>query len=334
MLVVLGHSIQEYMGEEGIVFFLIYSIHMPLFFFLSGVVTKKGNTCYYDVILRKIKRLFPPYLLFCGLLLIAHLAQDILLNKNFFASLNKEIIMDTILMNYQSMFANLWFLPALFVASILHSILINTIQSNRIRMLLCILIATLISFFRLASRMAFPLHLDAALLAMLFLELGYSYKNRNAGELKITQRTVFCLNIVLYVVAVIAQVAGASNSFAFYRADADYPILALASAVSGTYIIVMTFEYVMTRTIGKKSIFMLLSNLGKSSLYIYGFHFVIQNIVQVIMGKLILSKIGFEIPDVIIVIVCGVLTLVISAFSARIYENATSRLRKGIRGHI
>ena len=56
---------------------------MPLFFFLSGVVTNKENTCYYDVILREIKRLFPPYLLFCGLVLIAHLTEDILLNKIF-----------------------------------------------------------------------------------------------------------------------------------------------------------------------------------------------------------------------------------------------------------
>ena len=232
------------------------------------------------------------------------------------------------------MFANLWFLPALFVASILRSILINTIQSNRIRMLICILIATTISFFRSVGRMALPLHLDATLLATLFLERGYSYKNRKAGELKITQRAVFCLNIVIYVAAVTAQVAGVSNSFAFYRADADYPILALASAVSGTYIIVMKFEYVMTRTVGKKSIFVLLSNLGESSLYIYGFHFIIQNIVRVIMGKLILSEIGFEISDVIIVIVCGVLTLAISAFSVKIYENVTSRLRKEIRVHI
>ncbi|HON53348.1 MAG TPA: acyltransferase family protein [Bacteroidales bacterium] len=55
-LVVLGHLP---IPEQGSVY--IYSFHMPLFFFISGFLSKTNNITFRQFILKKIRTLIIPY---------------------------------------------------------------------------------------------------------------------------------------------------------------------------------------------------------------------------------------------------------------------------------
>lgn len=73
VLVILGHSVQVLTADpfNDRLFNLIYSFHMPLFMFVSGLVSYKEKTRYIDVIKRFYQLIIPFFLwpLFVGLLL-------------------------------------------------------------------------------------------------------------------------------------------------------------------------------------------------------------------------------------------------------------------------
>ena len=70
VLVVLGHAIRQ-TGQTNLVFDILYSViysfHMPLFFFISGYVYKTGRPAG-ENIKRKLKQLLIPYVGFTLLL--------------------------------------------------------------------------------------------------------------------------------------------------------------------------------------------------------------------------------------------------------------------------
>jgi len=101
LLVVLGHCIQfTYINfDDNYIFKLIYSFHMPLFFFLSGYVTYITNVrdkLSFTFIIKKFKYLVIPYITF--------LFIDFLFGKN----LEFSTILYHIDIGY-------WFLPVLFM---------------------------------------------------------------------------------------------------------------------------------------------------------------------------------------------------------------------------
>ncbi len=113
-LVVLGHQ-NTILTQE------IYSFHMPLFFFLSGIFHKNYNS-YTEFINRKFKTLIIPYFTFA----ISLFLFWFFISRNFGKSSMIEI---SILKNFMGIFlgagiekistinwgATLWFLPCLFL---------------------------------------------------------------------------------------------------------------------------------------------------------------------------------------------------------------------------
>jgi acyltransferase len=108
--------------------YLFYAFHIPLFFFLSGVVynpKKYGN--FLTFLKKSIKGLLVPYFIFAFISFILWLVG--LKTLNFFSP---EIIKQFLSIfyansNYGLMAFNdvLWFLPALFVTRILFALIVN-----------------------------------------------------------------------------------------------------------------------------------------------------------------------------------------------------------------
>ena len=77
ILVVMGHSFPDASLEGGIqnpvcnvIFDMIYSFHMPLFFFLSGFVAKlalDGRTDKLEIVKKRFFRLMIPYFVWGGI---------------------------------------------------------------------------------------------------------------------------------------------------------------------------------------------------------------------------------------------------------------------------
>lgn len=122
ILVVFGHNIQYGSGSnylqnefffDNIIFKFIYSFHMPLFAIISGylffLTIKKYNTKM--VIIKKIRSLLVPLLTCCTL-------NILVISLNYY--LEYKRIPPNLLENFMYLLSNsLWFLPAMFISSII-----------------------------------------------------------------------------------------------------------------------------------------------------------------------------------------------------------------------
>ena len=137
ILVIVGHAIPEYSLNCIYIEKIIYSMHMSLFFILSGIVFKvEKNTSIKENILKKAKKLLIPYFLFALLILLCHIIELLVLKEktDFFIKLfSIEGAINTVLITTKSVFSNLWFLPCIFVTQILLFIILKYEKVNYIQ---------------------------------------------------------------------------------------------------------------------------------------------------------------------------------------------------------
>lgn len=177
-LVILGHT--KFIGRD-----YIYLFHMPLFFFLSGMVyNEKYDEKPVEFILKKIKSLYVPYVLYNVLYILIHnmvfqCGGYGTLDKSYYYTMSdilKKIVNAITMAANEQMGGVSWFFLTLFEASIgfniLRFIIIKVIKKqNEVVVLLGVCIATLIGNYIQLPRM-----LDEAMILLFFLSLGYFYK--------------------------------------------------------------------------------------------------------------------------------------------------------------
>lgn len=174
LLVVFGHNNYSVIGDY------IYTFHMPIFFFISGLVyniSKKSSFKTY--VGKKVNSLLLPYFLFAIVLYIFWF----LIGRKFgdSASLNLSPIKNLIGIiyaqggeSYMDWGRPLWFLPCLFIVTLLFYPLAKL---NKWLIGLLIIVSALIGFILneyLAYRL--PWSLDVAFTALLFYGSGYLFK--------------------------------------------------------------------------------------------------------------------------------------------------------------
>lgn len=81
IMVIVGHAIGEYSLKYKEIEVIIYSIHIPLFFILSGY-TFKVKLSTRDWIIKRIKSLMYPYLLFCFCITTCHILETMILKQD------------------------------------------------------------------------------------------------------------------------------------------------------------------------------------------------------------------------------------------------------------
>ena len=80
----------------------IYSFHMPLFFFLSGITLKANRRGYKAFIKKLVKRLLPPYILYSLLYFALNVAKVAVLHNNINLIHNLTGIIVQMSINYAS----------------------------------------------------------------------------------------------------------------------------------------------------------------------------------------------------------------------------------------
>lgn len=172
ILVIYGHTL----GSSGHRY-LIYSFHMPLFFFLSGLVfrNREGET-YKQSLIKDIKRILIPYFIFA---LLSMVVWFIILpsEQQTIYTIYKQIL--GILYGNAgnghvdlSFNAVLWFLPCLFLTKQIFWF-ISKLPKNLIMIALLIfsIIGYISSFY--FSNIRFPFGLESALTGIVFFGIGY-----------------------------------------------------------------------------------------------------------------------------------------------------------------
>lgn len=213
--------------------YLFYSFHMPLFFFLSGIIFHhKRHEHFWPMVKKNIRTILLPYFLFA---IISYLLWYFTLTSSqpsFSEVINhlKGILYGNNGENILFYNGVLWFLPALFVTKVLFSSF--TLLSVRKRFLLLLLfffsiIGYLFSLFFPQEHLIFGL--ETALTAVVFFGFGFIW-NTQAEKL---------------------------NKFFKKHAYALFPVFALIT------LIVSTIHYIMTGY----QIDMRLNNLGNYFLF-------------------------------------------------------------------
>ena len=123
IMVILGHT---YYAPQ-VVYNLIYSFHMPLFFIIAGFVFNKEKNCqegFLHFLRKKVKHLLIPYLLFAFVnLLIQILWKALYLNEVIGFSYIKDNLIGIFFcyssMQYMPNCSPIWFLLCLFIANVI-----------------------------------------------------------------------------------------------------------------------------------------------------------------------------------------------------------------------
>lgn len=156
----------------GAVGLWIYSFHMPLFFFLSGVVfSQKYN--FKTFLHKKIKSIVIPYFML-GIPLILVCSFENMLQSRFELSILIGYIKAYLV---QKRVWTLWFLACLFWLNLLFFFIITLIKQEKLRAcFVCFLAVFGLAYYRLEGG-ALPWNVDVCFTALPFFYAGYCFKN-------------------------------------------------------------------------------------------------------------------------------------------------------------
>lgn len=269
LLVVLGH-INSPVGD------VIYSFHIPLFFFIAGIFINTNNSgrefCH-----KGLKRLIIPYMIFGALGIIITYTKNSLLDR-----INNPISEALIGWLFWADYAHmqnygfvLWFLPALFWGKLYVYVGIKYLKIKAAYMIvLSLIFACLASIY-----LKLPLGLDKGLVALPWLLMGYvSFQHYDRQILNSRFNLVIAGLVILTVI----------NWFGIQRLDLankaiGNPILTIPYTIGMTILIIcLLYRY------GKympEFISSILQNCGKNTMLIMVSHVYTNNFADVFVKK-------------------------------------------------
>ena len=250
MLVVIGH-----LTDSNIQSF-IYLFHMPLFFFLSGLLYHDSD----KFVKKRITQLIIPFFAFSIISIPIKYIERCILQRAFYINI--------FYLSPQFYNIPLWFCISLFTISCIFWGLKKYCKDIRIMLTFSILI----SFCGLAlsyCKIFLPLYLSQSLLAFPYYAIGF-YSN---SVIKINWKgTIIAILILIY-----AQFSHISTNISGLIVNAN-PLLFYIPALSGIYIIIHAS---MLRGGNRYRAFLLIFIfLGRNSLYIFALHWPFITILQ------------------------------------------------------
>lgn len=195
--VILGHA---FVSRTDIFRKYIYSFHMPLFFFVSGLTYKDKNYKFKDFIKDRFIKIIIPYLIINIVVFIIkhilHLFLDIYNNLSIELSLKALIkAFGNSLPCIQS-----WFLPCLLIVELIFYLLKRLIKSETVLFIAVICVSSLGYFLSGYSFEALEFfHINTAIVAILFYYFGYIYMKK-FKDLKIRNNFINILVIIFFLI--------------------------------------------------------------------------------------------------------------------------------------
>jgi len=175
ILMVIGHStIPSWLSS------FIWTFHMPLFFIASGWTTKKGMYSNSEFLKRKVKNLFIPFIFYSLVVLMIEYFMGIL------------DISTWVTIGWHGY--ALWFIPVLFVASMLAKIILDI--GNQLLIILCGIVMALVGSFFCYEGISLPWTMSSVPLATFFIITGSYCRDINIFK---PYLTILCLIITILI---------------------------------------------------------------------------------------------------------------------------------------
>lgn len=254
-LVVFGHYTQTLYSEDGnrwsFIFYWIYSFHMPLFFFLSGIVAKNET---FTILIHKLKKgiLFPT-LIFSVIYTLYKLC------------LGNEIIYwsDIIFCKSNSFIHLYWFMWTMLWVKLVYQLLYDLLKKEHLVLVVSIVLVVISSFIDNHNfLLRLPLCTGNVCYTLPFYACGVVLKNLRTNHLR-SIIPVLCL--MLSLLTNIIWLDGVSYALlSFHHWTVDY-----LKAFLGIFTVIGLAQNIETEM---STITNRLEKIGQESLYIYLIH--------------------------------------------------------------
>jgi len=257
--VVLGHRVL--INHEIVTW--IYSFHMPMFFFISGVFfNPKGS--FIDYAQNKVKSLLMPYIVFAPMLFLfwyfigRNYGESV--NGNYSVNLNLLGIIYSQYNEWMQWGIQMWFLPCLFITSLLYYYLHYRFK-KRILLLIIIILGFLGFLYGNYSTIRLPWSIDVAFISLFFFGLGHSCKTYILRINYNRLASVFLSGILLVLSFYLANMNGRVDLFGMSFQNS---FIYIFNALLG----ITTFVLISKLIPGNK----VFSFIGQNTLVIFVFH--------------------------------------------------------------
>lgn len=259
LLVVICHA-----GLDGFSKEFIYTFHMPLFFFVSGCFFKDND--FANLIVKNIKQLLIPYLLFAFCMIVARTLRSIDFQSVLPSISGSLLALSPIDESDPCLYESIWFLLCLFTVRIIYWF-INRICKG---VLLIKVVVCCISYFMGCAlqvlNVNLPFFVDTAFSVLLLYALGDCFHNKGYDS----KAVPWYLSLMGVLVCVWAChlfhpiVELKINKYPIYLV-----LLSVVTIVSFYYICKYLFDHFENK---KSYVLGFLEKSGASSLSILGFH--------------------------------------------------------------
>lgn len=217
VLVVMGHS----NSCNALIKQWIYAFHMPLFFVITGLTFHPGKL-EADYIRKKIDHLLVPYFLWA-----------MIYSSFSFKNLGKIVYASYLSITSAEALSSLWFLPVMFVATLLASSILMRTDNKGMLAGICVGMYVL-SILLPKIKWGYPLSLDIAIMATCFILCGYLVKGYINCKPSMRQLLVM-LAVGLTVTTIYRFDSINDNSYVLMSTKRiGNPIIFLADSLSGT----------------------------------------------------------------------------------------------------
>jgi acyltransferase len=260
MLVLFGHILPS----STIVFKIIYSFHMPLFFIISGYLFNIDKYTIKDVVVKKFKRYIIPYFVIAFVCLLFFGRDSLLM---YFGG----ILYSYGNLEYMPNCSPLWFLTCLYLTEILLIVILKKSPKPYIFIGIILLIGII---YNQTFHYRLPWNLDVSLIAIGFMYMGYLIKGY-----KILEHYKHKYSVLLLLMAVVSITYNSTISMNG-RMYGNF-LLTFISGITISLLVLYYCKYIKKSKIlyffGNNSMFIMGYNYAFNTLYfgyLYMFSFV------------------------------------------------------------
>lgn len=274
----------------------VYAFHIPLFFFLSGMVfDKKRYSDIKEFLKKKLKSLIIPYMIFSFLtwsIWIVYSYVTCAQVDSYFMPLFQTLIAQGS-EGYLVHNVPLWFVSCLFVMELMYFFLANfkRIYITIITITLSIFSYCLLNFCKIIDFSAVPWSIDAAMLGIPFFGFGhwvvckYGYK----GIIDVVNNNRICSNVIIVFAIIFVYLFSQYNgSISFGHTNmGNNVIVAYMGAVIGIIMFITLCIKISESSFNNRNkLFEGIKWFGRNSLYAMVIHNPIKGFITVVISKI------------------------------------------------
>lgn len=292
MLVIMGHIEYAYVPFCG-------SVHIPLFFILSGYLYDMERPCtasYGETVRKRVKRLLIPYFVY-NLILYAKYLLKLVLTHEFTINLGIKAFLGFLYSsslfyknvptenNFEGfVFGNgpLWFLTAMAVASVFFYFIIYYVLKHRYDIRKIVISSLMLCYVSWLLCRFLPVYLpwsfEMALLGCVFMLLGLCMRQYNLVE--ILQKYIWIPLVCLVAFVLLHHFNGPANMAIqdYGKSMLVYLVLGALGSVIVLFISLMSEKVAVIRRA--------VSYVGQNTLIILAFHMTIISVMVSVLGKI------------------------------------------------